>query len=56
MQPLKYFNSFLCLWDIKNNSKIAQKESIRNNSEQNTNEFVLTGSTENSARQPDDVE
>ena len=44
------------MWDIKNNSKIAQKESIRNNSEQNTNEFVLTGSTENSARQPDDVE
>jgi hypothetical protein len=27
MQPLKYFNSSLCLWDIKNNSKIAQKES-----------------------------
>ena len=27
MQPLKYFNTSLCLWDIKNNSKIAQKES-----------------------------
>jgi hypothetical protein len=27
MQPLKYFNSSPCLWDIKNNSKIAQKES-----------------------------
>jgi hypothetical protein len=26
MQPLKYFDSSLCLWDIKSNSKIAQKE------------------------------
>jgi hypothetical protein len=27
MQPLKYFNSFPCLWDIKNNPKIAHKKS-----------------------------
>jgi len=29
---------------------------IRNNSEQNTNSFVLTGSAGNSAREPNDVE
>ena len=29
---------------------------VRNNSEHNTNEFVLTGSTGNSARKPNDVE
>ena len=28
---------------------------VRNNSEQNTNEFVLTGSTGNSAHKPNDV-
>ena len=28
---------------------------VRNDSEQNTNEFVLTGSTGNSAHEPDDV-
>ena len=27
IQPLKYFNSSLCLWDIKNNSKIIQNSS-----------------------------
>ena len=32
-----------------------EAEIIRNNSEQNTNEFVLTGSTGNSARKPNDV-
>ena len=29
---------------------------VRNDSEQNTNEFVLTGSARNSAREPNDVE